>query len=220
MKNQSTDPKNTLAVFDFDGTITTRDTLLSFLFYAAGIKQTLKKMALLSPALLSFVFHRISRQDAKEKILTSFFAGMSRSQIKELGESFALSTNLRQLIRPSAQKRLAWHRRQKHTCVLITASIDAYTHPWGKAAGFDHIISSRLETTPSGNITGRLLGLNCWGPEKVRRLKEIVGPLENHTIYAYGDSRGDQELLAAADHPFYRQMPHPQPLPGSVERRA
>ena len=127
----------------------------------------------------------------------------------------ALITQLRELGKPlpalldAASSRPAPPKNGSHgigagtsECVLISASIDAYLDPWSKLAGFDHVICSRLETTPAGNVTGRLVGLNCWGPEKVRRLEELFGPLKKYTLYAYGDSRGDKELLAGADYPF------------------
>ncbi len=212
MIDPSAAPKPTLAIFDFDGTITTRDSLLSFLFYTAGTWRTLGKLAKLVPAMAAFLLKRLSRQQAKEMILTRFFGGMSIAQLRELGETFATSRSMQHLVRPAANKRLAWHKRQQHQCVLISASVDAYLDAWAKMAGFDHVICSKLATTPTGNVTGRLSGLNCWGPEKVRRLEEAFGPLAKYNIYAYGDSRGDKELLAIADHSFFRHMPPPTPL--------
>lgn len=201
------DHKPVIAVFDFDGTITTRDTLVSFLIYVAGKWTTLKKLAAISPALIDYLFGRLSRQKVKEIILTRFFSGMPVDQLRELGHSFAQSTILKQLIRPEARKRILWHRQQKHQIILISASIDAYLDSWGKQAGFDHVICSKLEVTPNKIVTGHLRGLNCWGPEKKRRLEELLGPRENYILYAYGDSQGDSDLLSIADYPFYKQMP-------------
>lgn len=211
MKASSPKQKKTVvAAFDFDGTITTRDTLVSFLLFVAGTWPTVRKLAKLTPIMLGFLFKSVTRQKAKEEILKSFFAGMPSSQLREMGEAFARSPTLQRLVRPAALKRLAWHKSQKHKCILISASIDAYVEPWGKRVGFDHVICSQLETTPQNTITGHLVGANCWGPEKIARLESVLGPLNNVTLYAYGDSRGDQELLAAAEFPFYRQLPHPK----------
>ena len=70
--------------------------------------------------------------------------------------------------------------------------------------GFDEIITSECQFDDRRILTGKLRGLNCWGPEKVRRLNEKMGPRDQYTLYAYGDSQGDRELLAFADFPFFR----------------
>ena len=75
----------------------------------------------------------------------------------------------------------------------------------GRNDGFDEVIASELEVV-EGVVTGRLKGLNCWGPEKTRRLKESIGET-TYTLYAYGNSRGDKELLEMADYPFYKTFP-------------
>lgn len=201
--------KPVIAAFDFDGTITKRDTLISFLTFAAGKMATIKKLACLSPCLLGFLFRQVSRQEVKESILTSFFKGLPYHQLQELGEAFSQSPALSRLVYPAALKRLEWHRSQNHRCILISASIDIYLKPWGIKKGFNDLICSTLEVDQSGNVTGLLKGKNCWGPEKERRLLELVGPKENYILYAYGDSRGDEELLSHADYPFYRKMPFP-----------
>lgn len=196
-----------VAAFDFDGTITKRDTLLAFLIFAAGRVATLRKLIKIIPYGLGYFLKIISRQQIKEKILRSFFAGLPDSQLRELGEAFAQSSALKQLIQPQALKRLEWHRRQKHRCVLVSASIDAYLDPWCKEVGFDRLICSELEVDSYGIVTGHLRGKNCWGPEKERRLMPLIDPREDYIVYAYGDSRGDRELLALADYPFLRKMP-------------
>lgn len=73
--------------------------------------------------------------------------------------------------------------------------------------GFDHVICSQLETTSKGNVTGNLKGVNCWGPEKVRRLEELYGSRENYVLYAYGNGTGDKDMLNSADYPFFCTIP-------------
>lgn len=203
---QPSNPSSVVAAFDFDGTITKRDTLLSFLTFAAGKWETTKKLLVASPQLLGFLCGIVSRQAAKETVLEAFFHGMPLEQLKELGEAFAQSPALSRLIYPTALKRFEWHRSQNHRCILISASIDVYLDPWRRRLGFHDLLCSRLETDVYGIVTGRLKGANCWGPEKARRLEELLGPRENYLLYAYGDSRGDQEMLSLADYSFYRKM--------------
>lgn len=206
MSNSATN-KPVIAAFDFDGTITTRDSLLPFLFYATGNMTTFKKLTLLSPEFFKYITGFNSRQKTKESVLKEFFGGMPLDWIQALGELFSLSSNLDHLIRQEAKDRINWHLRQGHRCILISASIDVYLNPWSKIFGFQDVISSRLKITKEGMVTGDLDGLNCWGPEKMRRLNELLGSRENYILYAYGDSRGDKELLDAADYAFYRKIP-------------
>lgn len=202
--------KPVIAAFDFDGTITKRDSLISFLAFTAGKWQTAKKLLLASPQIVRFLLNQISRQEAKEAILKQFFKGVPFHQLQELGEAFSHSAALANLVYPAALKRLEWHRSQKHRCILISASLDVYLKPWSMKQGFDDLICSTLEIDQNGNATGLLKGKNCWGPEKEERLLNLVGSKEDYILYAYGDSRGDEQLLSKADYPFYRKMPSPQ----------
>ena len=196
-----------VAAFDFDGTITKRDTLVSFLTFAAGKWPAMKKFFLLTPEFINFLFNHDKRQETKEAVLTKFFKGLPYDQLQEMGDAFARSTALKNLIHPEALRRIEWHQKQKHRCILISASIDIYLAPWCGLKRFDDLICSKLQVDEYGLVTGKLEGLNCWGPEKERRLQELLGLRQNYTLYAYGDSRGDQELLSLADYPFFRKMP-------------
>lgn len=198
--------KPIIAVFDFDGTITTRDSFIPFLVHTAGLWPTTRKLTMLVPEAIKYLFRTISRQELKEKILMKFFAGMPISQLREHGEAFARSASLASLIRPEAKRRIEWHKQQKHRCILISAAIDSYLEPWGRLMGFDDTICSHMEITTTGAVTGKLKGLNCRGKEKVRCLEALIGSTKNFTIYAYGDSPGDKELLSIADYPFMKKM--------------
>jgi phosphatidylglycerophosphatase C len=192
-----------VAAFDFDGTLTTGDSLLPFLLYNAGrVKGTAKLLRAL-PDLLGFCLCLKTRQEVKEAILAAFFAGHAIRTLREQGERFARE-ELPKMEVAAGMQRVRWHQEQGHRCVLISASLDIYLAPWAKQAGFDDLLCSRPQVDERGCFTGKLAGLNCWGPEKQRRLEELLGPREGYQLYAYGDSRGDQELLSYATYPFYR----------------
>jgi len=195
-----------VAAFDFDGTLTYRDTLLPFLIFVCGWILSMIKFATLAPTLMSYGLGKLSRQEAKECVITTFFQGMNIDELRRHGEVFA-QKRLNSLLKPEGIRRVQWHKEQGHRCVLISASIDVYLDSWAKSVGFDDLLASRLATTHDDRITGKLLGENCRGAEKTKRLDELLGPRENYILYAYGDSRGDQELLAYADRAFFRKMP-------------
>jgi phosphatidylglycerophosphatase C len=60
-------------------------------------------------------------------------------------------------------------------------------------------LCTSLDIDERGHCTGRLLGANCRGPEKATRLQTLFGT-EKVELWAYGNSRGDDEMLALADH--------------------
>lgn len=199
-----------VAAFDFDGTVTYRDTLLPFLIEVKGLFSTFLNLAKELPALAGFVLGIVPRQRAKEAILSRFFKGKAIGEVFALGKIYAQGT-LKTKIRPEALQRIHWHLKQGHRCVLISASLDIYLNQWAHDIGIHDTITSHLDVDSSGVVTGRLLGDNCWGPEKLRRMEELLGPRRGYLLYAYGDSRGDKEMLENADYPYFKQMPTGQP---------
>lgn len=200
---------HSIAVFDFDHTITDRDSLLPFLFYVRGFWKTIYHLFALIPFFILYLLGILSRQRMKEKILTHFIGGLSWSELQVLGQQYA-DYQLDRYLMPKAIQRLKWHQSQGHRCILASASLDFYLKPWAKRHGFEEVLASRLELNAKGEVTGRLLGLNCWGPEKEKRLLAYLrlDPLQDcqAKLYVYGDSRGDREILALADYPFYRKL--------------
>lgn len=195
----------TVAAFDFDGTLTFSDSLLFFLFHCFGICKTLLYLFALVPAFFLYAFRLLTRQEMKERVLKKFFRGISISQIQAFGNSFA-KNSLHLRLRPNALSRIQWHLDKGHQCVLVSASLSAYLHPWAKSIGFKNFLTSELALDSQGYITGVLQGKNCWGAEKARRLSALLGPREKYVLYVYGDSRGDQELLQMADYAYYRTL--------------
>lgn len=193
-----------VAAFDFDGTLTARDTLPSFLTYMFGPVKTALLLSLELPSLLGFICGLYSRQKTKERILKRFFYQLSIHDLKIKGKEFAEGP-LNKLIRKEGLEKIQWHLDQGHRCVLVSANLDVFLEPWSQMQGFHHSICSSIEVL-SDRVTGKIQGDNCWGPEKVRRLLDLLGPKENYTLYAYGDSLGDRELLELADYSFFRRF--------------
>ncbi len=197
--------KPCVAAFDFDGTITTRDAFMPFALFVAGPKKWLANLARLIPAATLFLVGKISRQDLKEKTITLFFKGFAYKDLLGYAEEFAAEV-LPRLVKKKALDTLKWHQEQGHRIVIISASPEIYLIPWGKKIGAHDILASKLEVGREGEITGKLSGPNCRGLEKVKRLKELLGSEKTYELFAYGDSRGDKELLAFADHSYFRKI--------------
>lgn len=199
-----------VAVFDFDGTLTRRDSFLPFLRAIAGRRRYLLGLVKLSPVLLGYCFKLIPNWRAKEAMLTHFLAGVSTTRLIAVSERFARRA-LPKLLRPEAIARLAWHQQKGHQTLIVSASLEAYLRPFAELMDIDYVAGTRLESR-DGHITGRILGNNCYGPEKVVRLQaifpEALERTKPYVLYAYGDSKGDRELLAIAQYPYYRNFGH------------
>ena len=189
--------RRALAAFDLDGTLTRRDTLLPFLLRAVGRERTgravLAESLLLARALAGGDY----RDSAKAAVLERLLAGLPVEPLAAVAEAFADDVVARRL-RPGMRDRVEWHRAQGHELLIISASPELYVAPIGRRLGFDGVLATRLEVGPDACLTGRLLGANTRGPEKVTRLREWLGT-NPRLAWAYGDSRGDREMLALAE---------------------
>jgi phosphatidylglycerophosphatase C len=185
-----------IAFFDFDGTITTRDSFIDFLLYASGYLNFITGMLILSPVLLAFKGKLIPNWRAKEMVLSYFFKSWDFQAFQTLASKYARE-RLPRIIRPDSLRRIDWHKAQGDRVVVVTAAIDCWVKDWCAAQGLD-LLATRLEVV-NGRLTGKLAGKNCFGPEKVRRIKEAYNLEEFSQICSYGNGPGDREMLALAD---------------------
>ena len=189
-----------VAAFDFDGTIARRDSLGPFLARVAGLGGLTRALEMHTPRIAAVALGRADRNTTKEAVMTSVLGGRTAGSISGAGRAYADHLWERQKFRPEMLERLRWHRDAGHEIVIVSASLDSYLTPLAPRLGVDHVISTSLEVDDHGLVTGRLVGGNVRGPEKASRLRAWLGdgPVE---LWAYGDSSGDNELLAMADHP-------------------
>jgi hypothetical protein len=190
-----------IAAFDFDLTITDRDTFLPFLKLAFGSFLLNKVFLSMTFDGLCFVLGFTNRDQFKKKLIQKLFTGCSTESMTELGKLHA--THIMQWLRPSALARIQWHKERGDRLVMVSASLDLYLKPVADKLGFDDLLCTQLNSY-NHIYDGKLTGENCRGPEKVSQLKELLGSLSEYELYCYGDSAGDKELLLAADYPYYR----------------
>ena len=189
-----------VAAFDFDGTIAQRDSLGPFLVRVAGATGLARALVVHSPRIVGVALGRSDRDATKEAVMMSVLGGRTADSVSGAGHAYADHLWEQKKFRPEMMERLRWHRREGHEIVIVSASLDSYLTPLAPRLGVDHVISTSLEVNDRGLVTGRLAGGNVRGPEKANRLRVWLGdgPVE---LWAYGDSSGDDELLAMADHP-------------------
>jgi phosphatidylglycerophosphatase C len=187
-----------VAAFDFDGTLSRRDTLLPFLQRVCGAQRLYRALARTGPALSRLAMGRGDRDAVKDAFLVRLLAGHPADELAEAGTAYAEFLLRSDRLRPDTLARAEAHQARGHRVVVVSASPTTYLAPLAERLGFAAALATTLEVGPDGRITGRMLGGNCRGPEKVTRLEAWLAG-EDPVLYAYGDSAGDRELLARAD---------------------
>jgi phosphatidylglycerophosphatase C len=191
-----------VAAFDVDGTVTTRDCVVPFLRRFGGARGVARGLIAGGPPVLAALARR-DRDRFKALLSHGVFAGRPVAEVEREGAAFAVEIE-RHRLRADTRSRLAWHRAHGHATVLVSASYVAYLRPLAASLGIDGVVGTELEVGADDRCTGVLVGGNCRGPAKVARLHAWLD--EHHggrpavELWAYGDSAGDHELLADADH--------------------
>ncbi|MDN5279314.1 MAG: hypothetical protein PWR01_3279 [Clostridiales bacterium] len=190
-----------LALFDFDGTITTHDSYREFLRFIVGTRKLILGSLLLSPWLLGYKIGLIKNYHAKQVVTSWFLKGMSKEAFETKAAEF-VQKKLNSMIRPAAMKKILWHYQQSHRIIVVSASFEDYLAVWCRQHQLE-VIGTCLEWQ-NDQLTGNFATPNCYGPEKVRRIKQKLNPEDYEEVFAYGDTRGDYEMLEMADHKGYR----------------
>lgn len=195
------EPSRPLVAFDFDGTLTVRDSFTAFLKWRVGGRRWLTGMIRLAPAALAYLFHR-DRGRIKAAAVREFLKGVPQERLEAQARTFA-ETHAQSLFRPDALAVWRRWRAQGARMVIVTASPDVVVAPFARGIGADLLIGSKLAYDQRDRVAGALLGPNCRGPEKVVRLREMFGD-RVRLAAAYGDTSGDTEMLAIAQERGYR----------------
>lgn len=198
--------KADIVFFDFDGTITTKDTFLEFIKFYRGSYEFYKGFLINSPFLIAYKLNIIPNYQAKERILRYFFKDERFDHFQGVCDDFATRC-LPKLIRPNALLEIERLKKENIEVVIVSASAENWITKWSTALGL-RLIATKLEVRDN-KITGNIDGRNCYGAEKVNRIKEIFEIDGYKAIHAYGDSRGDREMFEIAHKTFFKPFRNP-----------
>lgn len=187
--------------FDFDGTLTTQDTLLAFIKFVHGKRKLYAGLLLFAPLLLLMKLKLYSNAKAKERVLCYFFSGMPLKLFREACHNFAITHQY--LLRPQGMQLIKECLLYADEVVIVSASVEDWMKPFFEKLPKVHVVGTKIGVS-NGYVTGKLVSPNCYGKEKVRRMQELYPNRKTYFLSAYGDSRGDKELLAYADEKHYR----------------
>lgn len=203
-------PLRHVAAFDFDGTLTRRDTLIPFLMRVSGrtrFAQVCTQLGLLGAR------RRVDvrdRDELKIEMIRRLFVGRSEDHLRESGRLYARDLVANELD-PGVLTRLELHRDAGHEVLFVSASLVYYLDPIAEQFGLRGVIA--VEPAVDGDrLTGALTHPNVRAEQKAARLREwmggpATGPLDGVDLWAYGNSSGDHALLELADHRYWRGRP-------------
>ncbi|KMM82683.1 HAD family hydrolase [Pseudomonas taetrolens] len=201
--NSPATSKPVLAAFDFDGTLTYHDSFVPFLRFAFGNRLFAMRLLRMIPSTLCYLVGRISRNDLKEKLITVYLTGAKEAWVKERAEAFC-DVSWQRLMRPLGLTSVASQLEQGARVTICSASPELVLAPFAKKLGIG-LIGTQLASV-DGVLTGEIDGTNCRCEQKVIRLEAQYGPLSQYTLRAWGDTRGDEQMLGAAHEPHWREF--------------
>ena len=188
-------------MFDFDGTISIKDSTWDFITRACGKPRALYGFIRLSPVFLAYQLKRISHHEAKQAIIRDYFGDWDKGAFVKAAQRYARCI-VPTIIRGDALKRIHWHLHRGHTVAVVTGSLDVLLSDWCDSMGLD-LIATGID------LDSACIGLstrNCFKEEKARRITEKYTLEGFESISAYGDSKGDREMLALADRQYYKRF--------------
>ncbi len=190
-----------IVAFDFDGTLTIRDSFTEFLRWRAGPGGWMLGLVRLAPAVAAYARDR-DRGRIKAASVREFLLGVDRATLEADAARFADQIWPR-FMRPDAMKTWnEWGERGAHR-VIVTASPTSTVAPFARKLGAEALLGTEFVFDADDRITGEFAGPNCRAEEKVRRLKAAYGQ-DMVLTAAYGDTSGDTEMLAMAQEPGFR----------------
>ncbi|KQN52810.1 MULTISPECIES: HAD family hydrolase [unclassified Rahnella] len=194
---------DSLSVFDFDGTLTKHDSFVPFLRFAFGKRVFARRLVRLVLPTLKCMGRRLTRDELKEVLIHTFMTGVEAKWVEEKAEEFC-ERYWKRLMRPSGLIAVATQVNSGAIVTICSASPAMVLKPFAERLGI-RLIGTNLEVK-DGVLTGRISGHNCRCGQKVERLEAEYGPLSSYHLRAWGDTRGDYEMLAAAQEPYWRHF--------------
>jgi len=188
--------KPIIAAFDFDGTITTKDTFLQFIIFVKGKFLFFIGFSIFLPLIILSFTGLYSKSKCKEKIFSYFFKNMEYSVFCRYCISF--SDKIDTFLNNETMNFIEKHKIDGNKIYIISASVEEWLVPFVQKHGILNVIGTKIEVK-NGLITGKFASKNCIGQEKVNRFLQEEPNRDFYILYAYGDSIGDKELLEFAN---------------------
>jgi phosphatidylglycerophosphatase C len=186
-------------IFDLDGTITRSDTLIPFLLGCFFKHPRIRMGLFLLPIdIISYLMGRMKATQLKEKFLSAFMGGLKVEWVDSWAKGFAAKL-VASGCRSNMLTEIRRCQQRGDRLIICSASPWTYVQIIAETLGINEVVSTDVEVQ-DGSFTGRLVGENCSGEEKLRKLKHYLGnDRYEGTTVAYGDRKSDLPILRWVD---------------------
>jgi len=192
--------RKTIALFDFDNTLFKGESGIQFIHYYLGGWRSTIFFARYCLTVIKYLC-KMNDELALQHLVSALLKGEKVTKVKAIADNF-----YREIIEPKLNKnifsQLCYHQSCGHRCIIVSRSLDVYLEPWAQAVDVE-VLSTKLETSGTDTYTGRIIGSSCYGNEKSLQINSLLKDCSQYEIYAYGDSRGDKEMLELANYAYY-----------------
>jgi len=183
--------------FDFDGTLFKRDSMIEFLLFLESYQLLFYlKNLIFIPIYLLFKTKIISRTSVKEIFLKIHLFNKTKKEIELSSKNFS-----KYIIKYMYKDALDYLSKIEGEKCIVSASLDIWMNDIARELNCNLISTESIFINKRFN---RIDGKNCFGNEKVKKIKKYYNLLEYDTIYVFGDSDGDNEMLNLSDNSYYR----------------
>ncbi|MDF1879488.1 HAD-IB family hydrolase [Sulfurimonas sp. SAG-AH-194-C20] len=186
----------TLALFDFDGTLTTKDSLGEFIKFAVGKPTYYFKLVLFSPVFFLYKAKLMDNSYAKELLFRLYFYKINEDAFRVVANEYG-ETKINDILRQNTYEKFLQHIKNGDKVLIVSASIKCWLSPWAQKHKVD-LLCTELAFKDK-KFTGHFKTKNCHGEEKLKRVQAHLNLDDYDKIYTYGDSSGDDAILAIAD---------------------
>jgi phosphatidylglycerophosphatase C len=187
-----------LAVFDLDGTLTWRDTLMPYL--GGFLLRHPWRIVRLWPS--PYLFYRYwrdrNRGALKSGVIRMAMGGASRSAVDAWTEHYVASLKPGHRFRALALGVVDTHRAAGDHLLLMSASPDLYVPRIAQLLGFERTVCTQIRWQ-GDRLDGRLASENVHGEEKLRRLHALRRDYPGVPVIAYGNASSDLDHMREAD---------------------
>ena len=204
-----TEASRNLAIFDFDGTLIRGDSFIPYLFcvYLSSLLLAPRRFVSISLRLPKIIKNSASHlrgtidaRSLKEMLLSAFIEGLTVTYVNRISRLFCKL--ITRLARKEIVQSLRELKRQGYITVLVSASPDLYLKEIRDIFGFDFLMSTKAEIVDD-RVTGKIIGENCKGVEKLRRLREVFTESEIKNAISYADDESDTPLMEIVRKPIW-----------------
>jgi len=193
-----------ITVFDFDGTLTEKDSFIEFIKFSRGRFRFYIYVPFICLVWSLSKLKLVKTHNAKSFIFSLFFKNMSSIKFDNYCKDFV--SEIDGILRDDAKVAIERHLASDSEVLIISASIENWIKPWALANGINNILATQIEINNQGKLTGKFASQNCIDYEKVNRLLEVFPQRETYFLTVYADSNGDKALMNLADKVFWRTL--------------